>query len=149
MKAWLVLANLGFTIILEYSIGEIEAYAQANHEEESKTVNASRSSAKSHKSRARKTQRNRPYDDNERVSAWLDLPKIMPTFFNKFSENEKNYVSQHTEKKTKRSKTKVRTTDIDRATTDIQSARQMIEIEDNNEILEKLQDKYTKRKTHK
>ena len=73
----------------------------------------------------------------------------MPTFFNKFSETEKNYVSQHTEKKTKRSKTKIRTTDIDRATTDIQSARQMIEIEDNNEILEKLQDKYTKRKNHK
>ena len=69
MKAWLVLANLGFTIILEYSIGEIEAYAQANHEEESKTVNASRSSAKSHKSKSRKTHRNRPYDDNERVSA--------------------------------------------------------------------------------
>ena len=86
------------------------------------------------------------------ASAWFEVPKIMPTFFNKFSEDEHYYSNDNNKihKKKRKSKSKSRTMKLELCTTDTKrNQRLMIEPGNDDEIMEEIQDKHSKRKTHK
>ena len=63
--------------------------------------------------RSHRKQKSRPYNEEEVVVAALNVPKIIPTFFNKFSEGKLEYnihngngYSTKREEKLRRSKSK-------------------------------------------
>lgn len=81
--------------------------------DEQKTIDERKPVGQIKNNKTKIKRKSRPYNDDESIIAALSIPKVLPTFFNKFSENGQHYMTNkqdncntNRDQKIKRSKTK-------------------------------------------